>query len=398
MGSIRIKSLSKEYLGFSKPHRRILAGLSFGYWGIDTRYRALSDIHLNAKQGEAIGIIGRNGAGKSTLLKVLCGVIQAEEGEIEIEGTLRALLELSVGFNPELSGEENVYYNGLVWGYQPNEIREIMDSVFEFAGLTEFRKIPLKNYSSGMSMRLGFSLATARRPDILIVDEALAVGDAGFQQKCLNRFYEFLAQGSIVLVVSHDLSLVSHFCKRVILLEKGKLLFDGEPKKAIENYMHLLANPENLEFIDSNPLSLGDYIESLHISFLQNDRPGPDLLFVGGETCLQIELQAKQDLTDVTVGFHIDDGKGVRVFGTNSLLLGEKIPSLKRSETRKVQFRFPVHFSEGKYSLGVAVHKGETHMEGSYFWGESIHDFEVERVGVNKSVGLAYFPVEVRIS
>ncbi|BDA79683.1 ABC transporter ATP-binding protein [Leptospira kobayashii] len=396
MGFIRISELSKEYLGFSSPKNRILAGLSFGYLGIDTKFQALKDIHLSANPGDAIGIIGRNGAGKSTLLKILSGVIRAESGHMEVSGSIRALLELSVGFNPELSGEENVYYNGLVWGYKPNEIQEIMDSVFEFAGLSEFRKVPLKNYSSGMGMRLGFSLATAKRPDILIVDEALAVGDASFQQKCIRRFKDFLSKGSIVILVSHDLSLVSHFCNRVLLLERGKLLFDGEPKKAVENYMLLLADPENPDFSKTGSHSFGDYLENLEVYFSKDDNRSPDLLFVGSEISLCIEFVTKQKLDDLTVGFHIDDEKGVRVFGTNTFHLGKNPGNIGQGAKKKIRFGFPVNFAEGKYSLGVSLHRGENHIEGSYFWGESLHVFEVERVGVPKSVGLAYLPVRVK--
>ncbi|WP_411821875.1 ABC transporter ATP-binding protein [Leptospira sp. 'Mane'] len=395
MGFIRLSNLSKEYLGFSSPKNRILAGLSFGYLGIDTRFQALKDIHLSANPGDAIGIIGRNGAGKSTLLKILSGVIRAEKGDMEVHGSIRALLELSVGFNPELSGEENIYYNGLVWGYKPDEIQEIMNSVFEFAGLAEFRKVPLKNYSSGMGMRLGFSLATAKRPEILIVDEALAVGDASFQQKCIRRFRDFLEQGSIVILVSHDLTLVSHFCNRVLLLEKGKLLFDGEPRKAVENYMLLLADPANPDFSKKDPLSFGEYLENLEVYFSKDNNRSPDLLFVGSEISLCIEFKTKQTLSDLTVGFHIDDEKGVRVFGTNTFHLGKKLGNVEANEKKRIRFQFPVNFAEGKYSLGVSLHRGENHTEGTYFWGESIHPFEVERVGIPKSVGLAYLPVSV---
>lgn len=235
MVSILIENLSKDYHGFSRPWKRIIAGLSFGYFGVDSKFTAIRSLGLKIQPGEIVGIIGRNGAGKSTLLKLITGVIQKDKGTLQVNGTVRALLELSVGFNPELSGEENVYFNGLVWGYKPSEIKSLADSIFAFSELEEFRNTPLKNYSSGMAMRLGFSLATAKRPDILIVDEALAVGDASFQQKCLKRIKEFSARGSSILVVSHDLGLVSYFCTRAVLMEKGELLYDGHPKDTIEH-------------------------------------------------------------------------------------------------------------------------------------------------------------------
>jgi lipopolysaccharide transport system ATP-binding protein len=395
MGSIEVTRLSKEYLGFSRPLSRILAGLSFGYLGIDSRYLALSDVSFSAVAGEAIGIIGRNGAGKSTLLKLLAGVITAESGKMSVRGSVRALLELSVGFNSELSGEENVYFNGLVWGYKPAQIKALMDEIFEFAGLETFRHVPLKNYSSGMAMRLGFSLATAKRPDILIVDEALAVGDASFQQKCLKRFDKFLKEGSIVLFVSHDLGLVSHFCKRVLVLEQGKLKFDGDPKAGMEAYMQLLAMPEEKDVSLPKDQKLGSYVSALNISLLKNGNKLPEITFVNDKITLVVSFTAKQRMDSLTVGFHIDDEKGIRIFGTNSKLLGHAELTLLESESARVSFHFPVSFREGKYSVGVALHKGESHTEGSYLWSESVYNFEVERVNLPRSVGIVYLPVSV---
>ncbi len=395
MGNIEISNLTKEYLGFSSASKRILAGLTFGYLGIDTRYLALDGISFQAKPGEAIGIIGRNGAGKSTLLKILAGVSQAEAGRLSVNGSIRALLELGVGFNAELSGEENVYYNGLVWGYKPEEIKSLFFEIFEFAGLHEFRNVPLKNYSSGMAMRLGFSLATAIRPEILIVDEALAVGDASFQQKCLKRFEEFLKLGSIVLFVSHDLGLVTHFCKRVLLLDKGKLLFDGSPREGIENYMQLLASDESKVGSLEGNATFGSYLSQLQVRICKDQAVLPNICFVGDLVTLEIQFTAALPMESLTVGFHIDDEKGLRIFGTNTKLLGHASLELGLAETMKVAFTFPVNFREGKYSIGIALHKGESHLEGSYLWSESVYNFEVERVNLPKSVGTVYLPVSV---
>lgn len=394
MVRLQLKNVSKNYYGFSSPFKRILAGISFGFLGIDKKFLVLKDFNLDLKGGEIVGIIGRNGAGKSTLLKMISGVIGKDKGTIQIQGNVRALLELSVGFNSELSGEDNVYFNGLVWGYQPKEIVNLSDSIFEFADLVSFKKNPLKNYSSGMAMRLGFSLATATRPDILIVDEALAVGDASFQQKCLNRIRKFKADGSLILVVSHDLSLISHFCDRVLVLEKGELVFDGVPKKALENYMQILGgNHSSLDenFYVPNPDSLVQF----KLALLNEKGIQTKHVFVTENTKLQIEFVTTQDIEDLTIGFHIDDQKGVRVFGTNSYILGLKSLKAKAKIDQKITFSFPIHFQEGKYTIGISFHKGESHVEGSYFWGESIFDFEVERGSLAKFVGVSYLPTEV---
>ncbi|TGM81261.1 ABC transporter ATP-binding protein [Leptospira mtsangambouensis] len=392
MPSVVLENLTKDYHGFSRPWKRLLAGISFGYFGIDLNFTAIRSLNLRVGPGEILGIIGKNGAGKSTLLKLITGVISKDKGNLIVNGSVRALLELSVGFNPELSGEENVFYNGLVWGYKPSEIKELIDSIFEFAELKEFRNSPLKNYSSGMAMRLGFSLATAKRPDILIVDEALAVGDASFQQKCLKRIKEFSNLGSCILVVSHDLGLISYFCTRAILLDHGSLLFDGSPRLAIEEYMHVLAKKTEPSSIPNS-----ESIQNILVS-LRNDK-GLDTShhFLGATATLRIEFQTTKTISDATIGFHIDSEKGIRIFGTNSYHLGKRNLKIQELESTVVEFQFPIQFSDGKYSLGVSIHKGETHMEGSYFWAESILDFEVERGKIEKFVGLCHLPTEFQI-
>lgn len=392
MNSVFIENLSKDYHGFSKPWKRILAGLSFGYFGIDSKFTAIHSFNLKVEPGEILGIIGRNGAGKSTLLKLITGVIQKDKGTLHVNGSVRALLELSVGFNPELSGEENVYFNGLVWGYKPSEIKALSHSIFQFAELEDFRFTPLKNYSSGMAMRLGFSLATAKRPDILIVDEALAVGDASFQQKCLKRIREFSEKGSSILVVSHDLGLVSYFCTRVILLDKGKLLFEGSPQETIEQYMHVLAGNVG----ETQSLS-NQTIQNLRIDLLNQNGVNSNVFFIGSKVRLQVIFQADVTMENATVGFHIDNEKGIRIFGTNTFHLGDSKRNFQKGKNYQVEFDFLIQFSAGKYSLGLAIHKGESHVEGSYFWRESLLDFEVEPGKIAKFVGICHIPTEFQI-
>ncbi|XDD47356.1 ABC transporter ATP-binding protein [Leptospira sp. WS39.C2] len=389
MVSVFIENLYKDYHGFSKPWKRIVAGLSFGSFGIDSKFTAIQSLDLKVRPGEILGIIGRNGAGKSTLLKLITGVIQKDKGTLQVNGSVRALLELSVGFNPELSGEENVYFNGLVWGYKPSEIKTLSDSIFAFAELADFRYTPLKNYSSGMAMRLGFSLATAKRPDILIVDEALAVGDASFQQKCLKRIKEFSDLGSSILVVSHDLGLVSYFCNRVILLEKGKLLFDGNPKDTIEKYMHVLAG-------DSNPSETysSNAIQNLKVYLENQNGVSSNVFFINETVQLKLLFETTLLIENATVGFHIDNEKGIRIFGTNTHHLGDTNRSFKPGKKYNVSFEFPILFTSGKYTLGVSIHKGESHIEGSYFWRESILDFEVEPGKTEKFVGICHIPTQ----
>ncbi len=394
MNLLEVQKLTKAYSGFTSPWKRLLCGLSFGHLGVDKKFIATKDVSFTLKSGEALGIIGRNGAGKSTLLKTIAGVLHPESGSIVKKGSLRALLELGVGFNPELSGEENVFYNGLVWGYTPKELNELKDEIFSFAELDEFAKVPMKEYSSGMQMRLGFSLATAKRPDILIIDEALSVGDARFQQNCLKRLKDFLDKGSSLLLVSHDLSQVTAFCPKILVLEKGSVVFEGETKQGIETYMQLLSLPtNNLGNLFGPPQTK---ISELQVRFTKNGHPIPTLLATQDNVELEIGFRSLETVDQLTIGFHIDDAFGNRLFGTNSYHLGIKNKSIEIGEACRFSFAFPVLLNSGKFTIGLSIHKGEAHTEGSLFWSESYLGFEVDRVSLPKAVGRLYLPVSGR--
>ncbi|MBE8401067.1 ABC transporter ATP-binding protein [Leptospira borgpetersenii] len=418
--SLKVENLNKVYAGYSGPFQRILNVLSLGFLGNDVKFDALRNVSFQVFPGEIVGLIGRNGAGKSTLLKVLSGVSSYASGKILRTGSLRSILELGVGFNPELSGEENLYYNGLVWGLSPGEIRSSMNEIFKFSGLQEFKNIPMKQYSSGMVMRLGFALATFSRPDILIVDEALAVGDASFQQKCLRRFRSFQEQGTMTLIVSHDLELLKSVCSRVLILEKGKLVFDGNPIDGFREYMQIIAGSASGQetafpfpkdsiveslFVDLNLVGLYPPIQDLRqvpdrinrsrAEGLQyEDRANPQIFPVGSEVEISVHVIFKKNIPNLTVGFHIDDSRGIRVFGTNTYHLGNSLKNIHAGESVSANFRLPLNFSAGKYTLGVALHEGDSHVENSYLWKDGILSFELERLDLPKFEGIAWLPVQ----
>lgn len=393
--SLRVENLNKVYTGFSGPSKRIWNVLSLGFLGNDVRYDALKNVSFDVRTGEIVGLIGRNGAGKSTLLKVLTGVSSYDSGKIQKSGSLRSILELGVGFNPELSGEENLYYNGLVWGLSPQEIRSSMKEIFEFSDLLEFKNIPIKQYSSGMVMRLGFALATFSRPDILIVDEALAVGDASFQQKCLHRFRSFQEKGTLTLIVSHDLELLKSLCSRVLILEKGELVFDGDPVDGFRHYMQIIADSGSSEE-SVLPTDNGSTVEQLSVSIKHKGQINPKLLPVGASIEIEINVRFKTDIPDLTAGFHIDDARGIRAFGTNSFHLGNSLKNVRAGERVNVSFSLPLNFSAGKYSLGIALHEGDNHVGRNYLWKDGVLSFELERLGIPKFEGAAWIPVQSR--
>jgi ABC-2 type transport system ATP-binding protein len=239
--AIEVKNLHKSFnlpteqsFGLKQAILNRIRGIK-GY----KKQKVLNGLNFNIKKGEFIGIIGRNGSGKSTLLKILAGIYYPEKGEITVDGTLVPFIELGVGFNPELTGRENVYMNGALLGYSNEEMDSMYDDIWDFADLKEFQDQKLKNYSSGMQVRLAFSIAIRARGDILLLDEVLAVGDAAFQQKCENYFNELKDKNQTVILVTHSMENIRKFCDRAILLEKGKIIKNGNPEEVADAYLKL---------------------------------------------------------------------------------------------------------------------------------------------------------------
>jgi len=226
-------------------------GLLQGDFGAQDRFWALQDVDLQVRQGEAVGIIGPNGAGKSTLLKILSRVLRADCGRVVVNGRLSGLIEVGAGFHGDLSGRENIFVNGAILGMSRREIRRKFDRIVEFAGIGEFLDMPVKRYSSGMYVRLGFSIAAHMEPEVLLIDEVLSVGDVQFKAKCMDTMRQFLNRGMSILFVSHNLSAVRRFCDRVVLLDHGRKQFDGSPDATIAEYSRLVSDME-----DANPAGI----------------------------------------------------------------------------------------------------------------------------------------------
>ncbi|HJD26931.1 MAG TPA: ABC transporter ATP-binding protein, partial [Candidatus Blautia intestinipullorum] len=245
--AIQVKHLDKMYKLYNKPSDRLRETLGLKV-PVKEHY-ALRDVSFDVKRGETVGIIGTNGSGKSTILKIITGVLNPTAGEVTVDGRISALLELGAGFNPEYSGVENVYLNGTMMGFTKEEIDGRLQDILDFADIGDFVYQPVKSYSSGMFVRLAFAVAINIDPEILIVDEALSVGDVFFQAKCYRKFEDFKAMGKTILFVSHDLSSIARYCDRVILLNKGVKLNEGTPKKMVDMYKQLLVgqDPEKAE-------------------------------------------------------------------------------------------------------------------------------------------------------
>ncbi|MFN2927295.1 ABC transporter ATP-binding protein [Lachnospiraceae bacterium YH-ros2228] len=248
--AIRVKNVSKMYKLYKRNRDRLMDAFGLSKQKKHyTEHYALRNLSFDVKKGETVGIIGTNGAGKSTILKIITGVLQPTSGELEINGKISALLELGAGFNPEYTGIENVYLNGTMMGFTHDEIKEKIDDILNFADIGEFVYQPVKTYSSGMFVRLAFALAININPEILIVDEALSVGDVFFQSKCYRKFEEFREAGKTVLFVSHDLSSIAHYCDRVILLDHGRKVSEGRPKDMIDLYKRIVVHQVDVDAV-----------------------------------------------------------------------------------------------------------------------------------------------------
>ena len=337
---IQVKDLTKMYKLYDKPSDRLKEALGLTRKKLYKEHYALHDVTFDINEGECVGIIGTNGSGKSTILKIITGVLTPTEGEVKVDGRISALLELGAGFNMEYSGLENVYLNGTMIGFSKEEIDARLDDILEFADIGDFIHQPVKTYSSGMFVRLAFAVAINIDPEILVVDEALSVGDVFFQAKCYHKFEEFKKQGKTILFVSHDLSSVSKYCDRVILLNKGVKLDEGSPKQMVDLYKQLLVgqNPVKQNGTDSgentpktekdhgsfqanpNLLEYGNHMAEI-IDFEVLDDKGMLSNTIEKGTSFKIRLKARfnEDIQEPILAYTFKNIKGTEITGTNTM-------------------------------------------------------------------------------
>jgi lipopolysaccharide transport system ATP-binding protein len=335
----------------------------------------LRDINFDVAQGEAVGIVGQNGAGKSTLLKMITGTLRPSEGYIRTHGRVAAILELGMGFNGELTGRQNVLHSAGLMGFTHAQISAAMDDIEAFAEVGEYFDKPMRVYSSGMQMRVAFSVATAFRPDILIVDEALSVGDAYFQHKSFDRIREFQRQGTSLLIVSHDKAAIQSLCDRAILLEQGRVLQDGQPQDIMDYYNAIIAQKENAQ-VEVTPLASGQIQTrsgtgeatvtqiSLHAT---NGNP-LEVVDVGQEVELRIDIAIHADLPELVVGYKLKDRVGQEIFGTNTWHTHQVERELTAGEVLNYRMRFKANLGPGSYSVSTSLHSSDTHLTNNYQW------------------------------
>lgn len=420
--AISVNNLSKDYYLYKKPIHRVIETLFPGGKKYHTAFSALSNIDFQVKRGEAIGIIGRNGSGKSTLLQIISNVLQATKGTATVNGRISALLELGAGFNPEFTGRENVFLSTAIMGLNREEIDERFNDIAEFADIGDFIDLPVKTYSSGMYVRLAFATAVSVDPDILIVDEALAVGDIFFQQRCVEHMKRMMESCTIILV-SHDMHAVSNLCDRAIVLEKGVQLYDGKPGQAIALYTKLIhteqfsreyreedANgviPEHVSgkildvFPDYNnwiavPEEQKGGAGEVQIAKVSVTKDGQRLKTVEEKEKVNIRLLvfATKSKKDIIFGYTVKDRMGVALFGENSLSLDEEPFVLKKGySVVEYSFFWPEVYPD-EYTLTVGIGEGDHPLIHSVqCWAHNIASFNA--LTHNKAVhGIFNNPVD----
>ena len=363
--AIQVKHLNKMYKLYNKPSDRLKEALGF-HVPVREHY-ALRDVSFNVKRGETVGIIGTNGSGKSTILKIITGVLNPTGGEVVVDGRISALLELGAGFNMEYTGIENVYLNGTMMGFSKDEIDARLQDILDFADIGDFVHQPVKAYSSGMFVRLAFAVAINIDPEILIVDEALSVGDVFFQAKCYRKFEEFKKMGRTILFVSHDLSSISRYCDRVVLLNKGVKLEEGSPKQMVDMYKQLLVGQDpvkkeeketarenwNEKFqVNPNMLEYGSKLAEI-TDFAVIDEKGryTNTIEKGSSFRIKMRVLFHEAIQEPIMAYTFKDIKGTEITGTNTMFEKMHVEHSGEGDVCTVTFTQDMFLQGGEYLL-----------------------------------------------
>jgi ABC-type polysaccharide/polyol phosphate transport system ATPase subunit len=416
--AIQLVNVSKVYRKYGKKHFATLKSALLQRSILDElqptdTFTALDNLSMAVPAGATLGLIGRNGSGKSTALKLVAGITKPTTGTVTVRGRISALIELGAGFHPEISGRENVFINGIMLGLSKREIERRFDEIVEFAELREFIDEPVKSYSSGMYMRLGFSVATHVDPDVLLVDEVLAVGDEGFTHKCLDKFADFKRRGKTVLLVTHQLNLVERFCDEAVWLDHGRKLGEGDPKRIVDAYVADVATEEDkyLATADEKAQQVSDaaphqespapaddptadmmkategrwgtrQVEITEV-VLADASGEPSHVFQSGDPLrVRLSVRAGEPVSDIVFGVAIFNTEGVCVYGTNTLIEEQALTGIRGDATVTLEFA-SLDLVEGTYKVDVAAHRQDG---APYDYHRLLHTFRIK--SRTKDVGI----------
>jgi len=392
--ALRVENVSKQYRIYAKPGDRLKESLTRGRMKRHREFWALKEVSFEIEKGTTTGIIGPNGSGKSTLLQIITGTLEPTHGSVWYDGRVAALLELGAGFNPEFTGIENVFMNASLMGFSRRETEKLLPEIERFAEIGDFIHQPVKTYSSGMYVRLAFSIAISAAPDILIVDEALAVGDAIFQHRCTRRLNEMQEAGVTVLFVSHDPAAVRALCSRAILLNAGRLVADGKPQDVLNRYQQIIMAREEAYEADTTAIaSTASAADETSLSELQSTfRHGDgsaqvqsvellnsagrraEIIETGELVNVRFRVAFQKHVEEPVFGFLIRNRHGIHVYGTNSELQGLSIGSVEPGDTFEITFAFECRLAPDFYSITVASHSPDAI---SFDWLDCVAYFQI---------------------
>lgn len=398
---ISARGLSKSYRLFGHPGDRVKQFLSFGLKRYHREFTALRDVSFDIRKGETIGIIGRNGSGKSTLLQLVCGILKPTSGTVRVNGRVAALLELGAGFNPEFTGRENVYFQGALMGFTQTQIEERFDAIAAFAEIGEFIDQPVRTYSSGMFVRLAFAVAVHASPDIMVIDEALAVGDIAFQARCFDRIRQLKQQGVTILLVSHSMPQILANADKAVLLDCGRIVAQGEDVAAVvakyESRTRITARPAGDTFPapssrqDIDETRFGTFEATIsHISFVQ-DGQDTTVLQPGKMVELRFHIEAMRPFKSVVLGASLRKPGTGDLWGDNNLLAQQPLSLHAGGNIVKYAFELPLAAGEYLLHCGLADIAGSERMELDQRWPAE----KVTVVSERTQVGVAHGPITV---
>ena len=358
--AVRATKIEKRYKLYERNRDRMLDAL--GLSGKKERFKfhyALKGVDFEVKKGETVGIIGTNGSGKSTLLKILTGVLTPTSGEVEVNGRISALLELGAGFNMDYNGIENIYLNGTMMGFSKDEIDKKIDDILAFADIGDYVYQPCKTYSSGMFVRLAFAVSINIDPEILIVDEALSVGDVFFQAKCYRKFEECKKKGKTILFVSHDLSSISRYCDRVYLLNSGEMIGNGSPKEMIDKYKQILAGAGQAKIVETNENDVLEYgngkANITEYGITDSKGTKTNAVEKGTEYTVSMKVKIEEDIQAPIFACSVKNVRGVEITGTNTLVSKTFDDSVKKGDEIEISFTQKMMLQGGEYLISLGV-------------------------------------------
>lgn len=400
---LSVQNICKTYLDYESNFKRFASWFSKNKEEKNVK-TVLKDVSFDVGAGEVVGLIGQNGAGKSTLLKIISHTLKPSSGRVTSSAKISSILELGMGFHGDLTGRQNAYQSCSLMGYSKEQIDEIIAYIEDFAEIGEYFDYPVRIYSSGMQMRLAFSVVTANRPDILIIDEALSVGDVYFQHKSFDKIKEFKSLGTTLIIVSHDSGAIKSICDRVILLEKGQILKDGEPEAVLDYYNALISKKQDVQ-ISQVALENGKIatISGNKKACIKNveilDAAGKKIqnLEVGKKIKLKVTVQANENLPSLVLGYQIKNRFSQVVYGTNTYHLKQALKNLKKGEEYDFSFEFDANLGVGSFSVTLALHDSDNHLQNNYEWRDNAIIFNVVNFSKPDFVGLAYLEPSLEV-